>query len=407
MTSQPAWPQYFSPSLVSTFEASLSPSAHRILTVAGNYARKRGNSHTVGTEHLFAALMSEPSRALSCITQKLSQSNNSPGLEEFLMRANRMIDNAVEYLPDGMVTPETPLCASQALQRVAAMANAIGSRGVTDGGKTIGKLVASEFLLFAAMVEGTGVLSVIFTQATGWGTVGLGDLAKELNIDAVVLCAQFHAPPPVGVHEFTVPEGAIPTISPSLPVPSLALPPLSSSTLEGPTTASNWLFPGRLLISSRPVDSAKVIRQLDEAGVTTYVCLQAEVRDVQTLRGGYPRHISRPTGVTFLWYPIQDFDVAATGELGQLVADVCRRVLRGDVVLIHCRGGLGRTGMVAIATVAVLAGIDTMAAREFVEGSTQRWRRDMGGWQVHMPETPAQLNALPEIVSEALKKRKR
>jgi len=131
------------------------------------------------------------------------------------------------------------------------------------------------------------------------------------------------------------------------------------------------------------------------------------MRNVETLRSGYPRYITRPSGVTFLWYPVQDFSVASTEELGRLVADVVRRVREGEVVLIHCRGGFGRTGMVAVSTVAVLAGADIRTAREFVEGSTQRWRRDLGGMGVHMLETEEQQEALPEIVKEALKKRRR
>ncbi len=69
-----------------------------------------------------------------------------------------------------------------------------------------------------------------------------------------------------------------------------------------------------------------------------------------------------PPGVEKLEYPIPDFSyVAFEGVLVDVALPVLRRLERGEKVLVHCRGGVGRSGV----TVAMILGLrDGLSAGE-------------------------------------------
>lgn len=70
-------------------------------------------------------------------------------------------------------------------------------------------------------------------------------------------------------------------------------------------------------------------------------------------------------GLGFISFPIPDFDIPASfPEVNQLVDQLHDALLAGRKVVIHCRGGIGRSGMVA-ACLLVKQGIsvfDSLAA---------------------------------------------
>ncbi len=56
-------------------------------------------------------------------------------------------------------------------------------------------------------------------------------------------------------------------------------------------------------------------------------------------------------GVEVLHSPIEDFTAPSLGQLLEILQWINGRVLEGKRVLIHCLGGLGRSGTVAVAWV--------------------------------------------------------
>ena len=113
--------------------------------------------------------------------------------------------------------------------------------------------------------------------------------------------------------------------------------------IEGP-------WPGKLAISSRPRGGdwlADEIRLWRSAGVNTVLSLltSEEEDSLELLEEG---KTVRAQGMTFLSFPIRDRQVPdSETELAAVLEKLRRDLSAGHNVLVHCRQGIGRTGMVA------------------------------------------------------------
>ena len=152
-----------------------------------------------------------------------------------------------------------------------------------------------------------------------------------------------------------------------LPSPSLA-------DVAGPTDGSNWLLPGQLIIGAKP--TVADAQALMGAGVNTFCSLVGEWSPARYHEREYPaglvatsarqgragRDEQLPTvDAIFLHFGIADFDAPQPAELETLVLELRRRLLDGEVIYLHCRGGHGRTGTVAIPLLVSILGAATEA----------------------------------------------
>ena len=89
-------------------------------------------------------------------------------------------------------------------------------------------------------------------------------------------------------------------------------------------------------------------------GVTTIVCL-IEAHEFPEMQIERLREQSVTRGMHFIGFPIADVSIPPDVEpFFHLIVDICRRLAAGETVLIHCKGGLGRTGIVAAACLMLL-----------------------------------------------------
>ena len=96
-------------------------------------------------------------------------------------------------------------------------------------------------------------------------------------------------------------------------------------------------------------------------------------------------------GIRFVGLPVEDREVPGSQlAYRDLVADVTRELIAGLGVVVHCRQGIGRSGIVA-AGVLIAAGVDADTA--IAQVSQARGRP--------VPETPAQRRWLEEFAAEA------
>lgn len=84
-----------------------------------------------------------------------------------------------------------------------------------------------------------------------------------------------------------------------------------------------------------------------KASVTTVVSL-LETYEARELELNHQADICNRLGIEFLSYPIPDRGVPASeAQLGEFVRGLYQRLLHGKAIAIHCRAGIGRTGIVA------------------------------------------------------------
>ena len=107
------------------------------------------------------------------------------------------------------------------------------------------------------------------------------------------------------------------------------------------------------------------IRGLRQFGVTCLVSL-LERGEEEDLILSHERELAESAGMEFLSYPIRDRNVPANVDsFTELVLGIADRVRQGHGVGVHCRAGIGRSGITVSATLVTL-GIDPSSVFEMV-----------------------------------------
>jgi ADP-ribosyl-[dinitrogen reductase] hydrolase len=122
--------------------------------------------------------------------------------------------------------------------------------------------------------------------------------------------------------------------------------PVELSPAPSPLPNSYWVLPGRLLAGEHPgglsaeQTQARVARLL-ASGVNSFLDL-TQPGEVE------PYDAALPISVDYLRKPIRDHGTPSAPEQMSEILDCLRLAQReGRVVYLHCRAGIGRTGMVA------------------------------------------------------------
>lgn len=104
--------------------------------------------------------------------------------------------------------------------------------------------------------------------------------------------------------------------------------------------------PGRLWLCGKHFVAPDPERALAHVGATTVVCLneRAELLDRYP---AYVEWLDRNQPGRAVWQPIADLNAPDVDTAGMLLAELRRRVARGDVLLVHCGAGIGRAGTIA------------------------------------------------------------
>ena len=107
-----------------------------------------------------------------------------------------------------------------------------------------------------------------------------------------------------------------------------------------------WILEGELAISPAPSD-VEDLEEWRREGVRAVVVL-LESHELDYL-GGLNAYLEllRERGFEVLHSPIRDFYIPTVEQCLEIVEWIGRRVEEGKPVLVHCYGGLGRSGTVA------------------------------------------------------------
>jgi len=129
-----------------------------------------------------------------------------------------------------------------------------------------------------------------------------------------------------------------------------------------PLPNTYWVIPGRLLAGEYPhrADDAYARARLDllcQAGVDYFVDLtqDGELPGYRHLLPAHVQHVR--SGIADTWVP------ESAAQMEQILSDIRAALALGRCVYVHCRAGIGRTGMVVGCYLAEEAGNGRAALR--------------------------------------------
>lgn len=363
-------------------ELAKSANAERIIAASQTEARIRGHPF-LASEHLLHSLLrasENPGSMMFIVLEQICQvvpGNTTPealrNQADNLLNQHPLFSRNNDPCPEDHVMPTSP-----AYDEIMALCRQLLVDPYFE--------VTTEMLFAAIVMHGSNVAADIVSRVSqGQATPTL--LAAMLGVPVVE-----HMPQRMNVHGAEIIEfdNVQPLNDDDLrqrePFPFGSPLPIPDQIREGPSYNSNWLIPDYLCIGMSP--NAEDVRELQIAGVTTFVCLQQE--EAHDFRAGnsYTRHAGG-FPAKFILFEIVDMDIPEdAAELQGLVFMLKDCISRGECVFVHCYGGHGRTGTVVIPLVAALYNVSSVEAREYVTECTRLHRRADGGRRnISMPET--------------------
>jgi hypothetical protein len=137
-------------------------------------------------------------------------------------------------------------------------------------------------------------------------------------------------------------------------------------SLEGPTTQSNVLIPGILIVGAYP-DKPEVIQDIKKSGINTFVCLNSEYGRItkQRVFNSYAQGLT--SDYKFVHAKIKDMGIGKDKVILNLCKQITEMILNGDKIYLHCSGGHGRTGTVASIVLYMLYGLPLNQIFDYVQ----------------------------------------
>jgi len=172
----------------------------------------------------------------------------------------------------------------------------------------------------------------------------------------------------------------------------------AASALAVPLPNSYWVLPGRLLAGEHPGGAtAEVTRErlarLLESGIDCFI-------DLTQPHELLPYESALPPGVQYLRRPIVDHGTPANfADMVEILEDLQRALREARVIYLHCRAGIGRTGMVAGCLLAQQGFVGSDALDEL----NRLWRQcARSGLWPSVPETAEQVEYVRRWTPQAV-----
>jgi hypothetical protein len=169
------------------------------------------------------------------------------------------------------------------------------------------------------------------------------------------------------------------------------------SLIPQPTTHSNWVIQNKLALGSYPDPAVGFIDQLLSQGFNTFVCLQTE----EELKSFRPYRHLLPDTAKYIHFGVVDNDATASDEELVEFVDQLSVLLdsaEGEVKMyLHCWGGHGRSGSVAVLLLVKREGLTLEEA--LLKANEQHSLRKHNPL-ARIPQSEAQMSQLERIYSK-------
>lgn len=153
------------------------------------------------------------------------------------------------------------------------------------------------------------------------------------------------------------------SVTPAKPLPKAAL--TRTKSQSGPR-GFLWLKRGKLAGTPVPgvyFDMEYDLKALQSVGITMLITLTETALDETKLA---------PFGIRSVWEPIPDMGAPTIEQAIRICKEIDSLLNQGEVIAVHCRAGLGRTGTVLAAHL-VWEGKEALSALEYVRRIEPRW----------------------------------
>lgn len=87
------------------------------------------------------------------------------------------------------------------------------------------------------------------------------------------------------------------------------------------------------------------INALEQAGINRIVCLQTS-KESSSLGLADEETVCTDIGMGFTRFAIEDFGIPGQEPLTALIDSLYTDIVKGKKILVHCKGGIGRSGLI-------------------------------------------------------------
>jgi protein-tyrosine phosphatase len=121
---------------------------------------------------------------------------------------------------------------------------------------------------------------------------------------------------------------------------------------------------GKLFRGKMPVNGQQAIKELNDAKITTIFLLCSD-KECRVVCGTDLGKLYAENGVNVVHFPVADFGAWPQDEFNKKIHQLYCRLMQGENVLVHCRGGIGRTGSVIAAVSSKILKMDGESAIDY------------------------------------------
>lgn len=121
-------------------------------------------------------------------------------------------------------------------------------------------------------------------------------------------------------------------------------------------------LPGALWIMPHPPAErlGGTLGELRQKGIGRILSLLPEAEEAALGMAAEPATCAAE-GLTFSRFPIEDFQLPKPGPFAALVSELAHDLRQGAEVVLHCRAGIGRSGLLAACTLVALGAAPSAA----------------------------------------------